>query len=146
MGVRGGRKALLAIVSIVLLLSMGGGFLLLPLLVPLHVWAARGSGPVGRALWSVIPVAAVGMVAWSLVYVTVGEQLPWIWLVPVAAAFAGVLAMARLTDRTAPIEPSRLRRWVVPVVVAAFALLVGSIMISDDRVQVMENPPISSSR
>ena len=93
-----GRKTALALVSSLLLLSMGGGFLVLALLIPLHVWAARRSGPVGRVLWSFFPVAATGMVAWATVYLAVGERKPWIWLVPIAAAIGAVAGMARLTD------------------------------------------------
>lgn len=92
-----GRKAALAALSIVLLLSMGGGFLLLPLLVPLHVWAARSSGSLGRVGWSVFPVAASGACVWALVYVAAGEAQPWIWLVPTVAACAAGVAMVRLT-------------------------------------------------
>lgn len=62
-------KACLAGVSLLLVASMGGGFLALPLLVPLHVWAARRSGPVGRVLWSLLPVTGAGMVTWAAVYV-----------------------------------------------------------------------------
>jgi hypothetical protein len=46
------RKAGLAGVGLLLVASMGGGFLTLPLLEPLHVWAPRRSGLVGRVLWS----------------------------------------------------------------------------------------------
>jgi len=97
MGDKTGRKVALAVVSVLSLLSMGGGFLLLPLLVPLHVWAARRSGPVGRVLWSSLPVAATGMVAWATVYLTVGESQPWIWLIPVGAALTALVGMVRLT-------------------------------------------------
>ena len=58
-------KACLAGVSLLLVASMGGGFLALPLLVPLHVWAARRSEPVGRVLWSLLPVTAAAMVTWG---------------------------------------------------------------------------------
>jgi hypothetical protein len=98
-----GRKAALAVVSVVLLLSMGGGFLLLPLLIPAHVWAARRSGPIGRVLWSALPVAAAGMVVWALVYVSVGESRPAIWLLPALACVVAVVAVA---SASRPVEPS----------------------------------------
>jgi hypothetical protein len=89
-----GRKAALAVVSVVLLASMGGGFLLLPILVPAHVWAARRSGRVGRVLWSALPVATAGMVVWAIVYVAVGEAKPLIWLLPALASVAAVAGMS----------------------------------------------------
>ena len=92
-----GRKIVLAVVSVLSMLSMGGGFLLLPLLIPLHVWAARRSGPTGRVLWSMLPVAATGMVAWAIVYVTAGESKPWIWLLPTLAALSAGIGMIKLT-------------------------------------------------
>ena len=92
-----GRKLVLAVVSLLALLSMGGGFLVLPLLIPLHVWAARRSGPVGRVLWSIFPVAGTVMAAWSTTYVTIGEAEPWIWVIPAAAACMAVVGMVRLT-------------------------------------------------
>jgi hypothetical protein len=88
-------KTVLALVSLLLMASMGGGFLLLPLLVPMHVWAARRSGRVGRVLWSVLPAAAAGMVTWAATYVTLGEAQPWIWLAPVAAAAAAGVVVHR---------------------------------------------------
>ena len=91
------KKTALAVVSVLLMLSMGGGFLLLPILIPLHIWAALRSGSAGRVLWSFLPVAAVGMATWAAVYVTIGEVKPWIWLAPVAVAAGAVLAMVRLT-------------------------------------------------
>lgn len=89
-------KIALAAVSLSLIASMGGGFLLLPLLIPLHIWAARRSGAVGRVGWSLLPALAVCMAAWAAVYVAVGEAEPAIWLLPLSAsavAFAVLLAL-----------------------------------------------------
>lgn len=88
-----GRKGALAFVSILLMLSMGGGFLALPLLVPAHVWAARRSAPVGCVLWSTFPVITAGMVTWALTYLAVGEAQPLIWLLPVVACVGAGLGM-----------------------------------------------------
>ena len=90
-------KSGLAVVSLLLVASMGGGFLALPLLVPLHVWAARRSGAPGRVLWSMLPVTAAAMVTRAAVYVTVGEAKPAIWLVPSLAAVVAGVAMVRLS-------------------------------------------------
>lgn len=79
------------------MLSMGGGFLALPLLVPAHVSAARRSAPVGRVLWSALPVTTAGMVTWSLTYLAVGEAQPLIWLLPVVACVGAGLGMVQFT-------------------------------------------------
>ena len=85
-------KGALAVVTLVLMASMGGGFLLLPLLVPFHLWAARTSGSIGRIVWSLLPGVTAGMVVWAAVYVSVGEAKPFIWLVPMLAAAVAVIA------------------------------------------------------
>ncbi len=96
-------KSGLAVVSLLLVASLGGGFLALPLLVPLHVWAARRSGTPGRVLWSLLPVTAAAMLTWAAVYVTVGEAKPAIWLVPSLAAVVAGSGMVCLSDvPTAP--------------------------------------------
>lgn len=81
----------LAVATLVLMASMGGGFLLLPLLVPFHIWAARTSGTIGRVAWSLLPGAAAGMVVWAGVYVGLGETQPYIWLVPMLAGVGAVI-------------------------------------------------------
>ncbi len=83
----------LAAVTLLLMASTGGGFLLLPALIPAHVWAARRSGRVGRIGWSVLPAASLAMVAWAAAYVTVGESEPAIWLLP-AFVLVATLAVA----------------------------------------------------
>ena len=90
-------KSGLASVSLLLVASMGGGFVALPLLVPLHVWAARRSGTAGRVFWSLLPVIAAAMTTWAAVYVTVGEAKPAIWLVPSLAAVVAGAAMVCLS-------------------------------------------------
>jgi hypothetical protein len=97
-------KAGLAGLSLLLVASMGGGFLALPLVVPLHVWAARTSGPVGRVLWSLLPMATAAMVTWAAVYLTVGEAEPTIWLVPLLAAVVAGAGMVRLTGVSTTVD------------------------------------------
>lgn len=92
-------KFALATITVLLMASMGGGFLLLPLLVPFHVWAARTSGPIGRVLWSILPGVAAGMVVWAAVYVSLGEVQPFIWLIPLLAAVAAVSATLFASSR-----------------------------------------------
>lgn len=95
-----GSKVILAAVTLLLMASMGGGFLLLPLLVPLHIWAARTSGPIGRHLWSLLPGATAGMIVWAAVYVTLGEVQPFIWLVPMASAGVALIATVHTSKET----------------------------------------------
>ena len=91
-------KVALLITTLVLIASMGGGFLLLPLLIPAHIWAARTSIGLGRIGWSLLPAISVGMVTWAFVYLAAGESKPTIWLVPTIAAVATGIAMVRLTS------------------------------------------------
>jgi hypothetical protein len=96
-------KAILLAVTLVLMASMGGGFLALPILIPAHVWAARRSrSPVGRIGWSVLPAVSVGMVAWAAVYVAVGEARPVIWLAPAVAFIATLILAARAASSVLP--------------------------------------------
>ena len=92
-------KWALAVATFVLMASMGGGFLLLPLLIPAHVWAARRSGPAGRVGWSLLPAVSLAMVAWAAVYVVFGETKPVIWLIPVSVLFAALALVSRLAWR-----------------------------------------------
>src|SRR5688572_17559056 len=73
--------------------SIGGGFLLLPLLIPVYVWAARRSGAVGQVVWSLLAGVGVGMVTWAGMYVTAGETTPEIWLIPLLAVLATAALM-----------------------------------------------------
>ena len=90
--VRAVAKVVLAAITVLLLGSAGGGFLLLPALAPLHVWAGRRSGPGGRVGWSVAPGMGVGMTAWALLYRAAGEVQPLIWLAPCLCGLAAALA------------------------------------------------------
>jgi hypothetical protein len=90
-------KVVLAVVTVVLLLSQIG--LLVPLLLPAHVWAARRSGPVGRIGWSLPPAAGLATAAWAVVYVTIGEAKPVIWLVPLVALVAAFALVRRFVSR-----------------------------------------------
>ena len=89
-------KAGLLVLTLLLMASMGGGFLALPVLIPAHIWAARRSGRIGRVLWSLPPAASIAMVVWAAVYVTVGEAEPAIWLVPLLALASVLIVVASL--------------------------------------------------
>jgi len=91
-------KVVLAMVTLVLIGSMGGQ-MLLPILLPAHLWAARSSGAVGRVLWSLPLGIGVGVMVWALTYTLVGEVQPAIWLAPL---LAGVLAAGGIWSVAAP--------------------------------------------
>lgn len=78
----------------VLLLSWVG-FLLVPLLIPLHVWAARRSGPVASFGWGGAAGLGAAATSWAAVYLVVGDRQPVIWLVPVGVGLAVTAAVAR---------------------------------------------------
>jgi hypothetical protein len=84
---------LLGAVTLLLMASIGGGFLALPLLIPAHIWAARRSRGLGRVGWSVLPAVSVAMAIWAAVYVSGGERTPTIWLGPLLA-FVGAFGAA----------------------------------------------------
>lgn len=91
----GPAKWLLALVTLLLMVSMGGGFLLLPLLIPAHGWAARRSGRVGAVGWCLLPAAALAMFAWAGVYTLSGESRPAIWLAPMLVLIAAHVGFVR---------------------------------------------------
>jgi hypothetical protein len=100
-------KAVLLAVTVVLVASMGGGFLALPVLIPAHIWAAhRSRSSVGRIGWSALPAVSVGMVAWAAVYVLVGEETPVIWLAPALAFIVTLTLVGRAVLPVAP-RPGR---------------------------------------
>ena len=85
-----GKWILLAL-SAFLLLSMGGGIFAAPITLPLLYVAVRHT----RSLWFRIPATAVATltaaeVFWAVSYFALGEQKPWIWLVPLLAALVTI--------------------------------------------------------
>ena len=100
-------KAVLLAATLVLMASMGGGFLALPVLIPAHVWAARRSrSSVGRIGWSALPAASAGMAAWAAVYVVAGEASPTIWLAPTVAFVTALFLAARAASTPQPVASS----------------------------------------
>lgn len=78
-----------------LLLASQAGFLAAPLLIPLHVWAARRSGQAGALGWGAASGIGVGTTAWAGVYVSLGERQPAIWLLPLTVAVVVTALVAR---------------------------------------------------
>jgi hypothetical protein len=94
-------KVALAAVSVLLLVSMGGQ-MLLPILLPAYLWAARTSGPIGRALWVSPFGIGFGVIAWAGVYTVVGEAKPAIWLLPLGVTVAATIPLWRVARPSQP--------------------------------------------
>ena len=90
-------KVVLAAVTALLFTSIGGAFVALPALVPLHILAARSSGRFGRAAWCSVSATGTAMAAWAGTYLLVGEQKPLIWLVPLMVLAVGTTLVYRLS-------------------------------------------------
>lgn len=88
------KKVLLSVVTVLLLVSWGASFAV-PLLAPAHVWAARRSNRLGRALWGTFAGLGAGAAVWAIVYLTVGEVQPAIWLLPVVFGLVAAALVAR---------------------------------------------------
>lgn len=108
LGVELAAKLVLAAVTLLLCVSMGGQ-LGLPVLLPAHLWAARRSGPVGRILWSLPAGVAGAIFVWLAIYTTAGEPTTVIWLAPLGAAVLATYLMWRAARR-----PSRLAAVLAP--------------------------------
>ena len=82
-----------------LLISMGGAIIAAPLTVPLmFVVVRRHPTKSFRAAGAALVGATVAEVAWAVTYVAVDEAKPWIWLVPLAAALAVIVAVVIVSD------------------------------------------------
>jgi hypothetical protein len=87
-------KALLVVPTVLLIVSMGGQ-LLLPILLPLHHWAAKSASRAGRVGWALPAGVAGGTYAWLVVYQAAGEPQPAIWLAPLLVAVIATALMWR---------------------------------------------------
>jgi hypothetical protein len=96
-------KVTLGVGTGVLLLSQGGVFIVVPLLLPAHLWAARTSNRAGRLLWTLLPSLGLASVAWATIYLTVGEDRPTIWLVPLLTLGASWAGLARVACQGATV-------------------------------------------
>ena len=82
-----------------LLVSMGGAIIAAPLTVPLlFLVTCRHPTMAFRVTGAVLTAATVAEAAWALTFVVADEAKPWIWLVPLGAAFGAVIALAVVSD------------------------------------------------
>jgi hypothetical protein len=94
-------KALLAVLSLTAMASIGGGFVLGLLLVPLHWVAARSASARGRLLWAGLAAALVAENVWGGYFALFGEDQPLVWLAPTVAFMLTAVALLRLAGRDA---------------------------------------------
>lgn len=85
----------LVAVPTILLMGSFGGQLLIPVLIPLHLWSAKRSGPIGRVLWAIPAAASAAVFGWIVAYELVGESQPLIWLIPLVMSIGGGYALWR---------------------------------------------------
>lgn len=90
-------KFVLGAVTLLLLISQIG-FVVVPLLAPAHVWAAKRSSRIGRLLWTLLPALGLAAMTWAAIYVTAGETKPAIWLLPAVTLVAGWFALLRVSQ------------------------------------------------
>jgi hypothetical protein len=95
-------KVALVLVTLVCAASLGGAMgYAWPVLVPLHVLAARRSGPYGTAGWGFLAAASMAEAAWIGTYVVVGTGV-FLLLVPSAAMVATGVGFIALRTRALP--------------------------------------------
>jgi len=99
-----------------LLISMGGAIIAAPLTIPLmFVVARRHPTSTFRAIGAVLAGATAAEVAWALTYVAADEAKPWIWLIPLIAAFATMAVFVITSDPAGAGARSRLTANVRPM-------------------------------
>jgi hypothetical protein len=96
-------KALLIVVSLAVMASIGGGFVLGLVLLPLHWRAARSASVAGRILWAGLAAALVAENVWGAYFVLFGESQPLVWLAPTVAFVLTATAFLRPPRRDAPV-------------------------------------------
>src|SRR5437879_6428608 len=89
-------RGLLVTVAAVLLLSMGGAIVAAPMTLPLLYASARSSNnSFFRGIAGSVAALTALEVVWAIIYLTVGEAKPWIWLIPLISAIAMAVAIRR---------------------------------------------------
>jgi hypothetical protein len=96
-------KVSLVVLSLAAMSSIGGGFVLGLVLLPLHWVAARSASFWGRLLWAGLAAALVAENVWALYDVLFGEDKPLVWLAPALAFVLTAVAFFRLPRHDAPV-------------------------------------------
>ena len=94
-------KVVLVFVTIVCLLSMGGAMMFAaPVLVPLHVVAARSTGPGRAGGWIFLAAFSLFQFTWIWTYVATGNVAVALAVGGAAAIVAMVVLLRDLADRS----------------------------------------------
>lgn len=90
-------RSVLLVAAAALLLSFGGAVIAAPVTLPLLALAARATPSTSyRVAASVVAALTAAQLTWALVYVTVGETTPTIWLLPLLVGLTVLAAVQRL--------------------------------------------------
>jgi hypothetical protein len=84
-------------VAAFLLLSFGGAIFAAPVSLPFLFITSRGVdiGRPTKVVASIVFALTAAEVAWALVYVTLGESTPLIWIAPVVVGVACLVLLVR---------------------------------------------------
>ena len=94
-------KVALVFVTTVCLLSMGGAMMFAaPVLVPLHVVAARRTGPGRAGGWVFLAAVSLFQFTWIWTYVATGSVAVAVAVAAAAAVVAMVVLLRDLADRS----------------------------------------------
>jgi hypothetical protein len=96
-------KALLAVLSLAAMASIGGGFVLGLVLLPLHWLAARSASVWGRVLWAGLAGALMAENVWAGYFALFGEDQPLVWLAPTVAFVLTAVAFFSLPRHDPPV-------------------------------------------
>ena len=90
------------VVSAILLVSFGGAIIVAPFSLPLLLRASNRAF-LSRG-WRIVAVVVFGLTlaecSWAVFYVLVGEESPYIWLIPTLVLFTSTGALLARTART----------------------------------------------
>ena len=89
-------KAFLVVLSLAAMVSIGGGFVIGLVLLPLHWLAARSASLGGRVLWAGLAAGLVAENVWGGYFLLFGESQPLVWLAPTVAFVLTAIAFFRL--------------------------------------------------
>jgi hypothetical protein len=104
-GVALAAKVLLVLVTIVCLLSMGGAMMFAaPVLVPLHVFAARRTGPKRAGGWVFLAALSLFELGWMWTYVATENDALSAMVGALAAVIAMVVLLRDLADRSTSLQ------------------------------------------
>jgi hypothetical protein len=101
-------KVVVVVVSLVAMISIGGGFVVLIALLPLQWWAFGDSLNPGRRFgWLALMALSAAELGWGATYLWMTDSGPVIWMLPLGLSVAAVLAVLLTARRPARVPSSR---------------------------------------